>query len=165
MTTVHAWHDSPIGPLLLVGERREDGHATINRLLMQDQKHGVPVDDSWVEDPAAFADATLQLVEYFAGTRQTFDLPRAPQGTAFQEAVWLQLRSIPLGTTTTYGDIAARVGRPGASRAVGAAIGRYPLAIVVPCHRVVGAGGSLTGFSGGIERKAALLRLEGVLAS
>ncbi|MFN8622492.1 MAG: methylated-DNA--[protein]-cysteine S-methyltransferase [Chloroflexota bacterium] len=165
MTTTYAWHPSPIGPLLLVGQPTDDGRTTINRLLMQDQKHGVPVDDAWVEDPAAFAEATRQLDEYFAGARRTFDLPLDPHGTPFQQEVWLQLRTIPMGTTTTYGDIAARVGRPHASRAVGAAIGRNPIAIVVPCHRVVGASGALTGFAGGVERKAALLRLEGVLAS
>jgi methylated-DNA-[protein]-cysteine S-methyltransferase len=163
MTTVFTWHPSPIGPLLLVGDRGPDGQATITRLLMQDQKHGVPVDDAWVEDPAAFTDATRELDEYFAGTRRTFDLPLDPHGTPFQQEVWLQLRTIPMGTTTTYGDIAMRVGRPHASRAVGAAIGRNPIAIVVPCHRVIGASGALTGFAGGIERKTALLTLEGVL--
>ena len=161
--TCYTWHHSPIGPLLLVGERRPDGGVTITRLLMEDQKHGVPVGAAWQEDPAAFADAGRQLDEYFAGQRRTFDLPLDPAGTPFQQAVWLQLRTIPLGTTTTYGDIAARVGRPAASRAVGAAIGRNPIAIVVPCHRVVGASGSLTGFAGGLERKTALLTLEGAL--
>lgn len=161
--TCYTWHPSPIGPLLLVGERRPDGGVTITRLLMEDQKHGVPVGAGWEEDPAAFAGATRQLDEYFAGARRSFDLPLDPAGTPFQLAVWEQLRTIPAGTTTTYGDIAARVGRPAASRAVGAAIGRNPIAIVVPCHRVVGSNGSLTGFAGGLERKTALLTLEGAL--
>ena len=93
----------------------------------------------------------------------TFDLPLDPAGTAFQLAVWEQLRTIPLGTTTTYGDIAARVGKPQASRAVGAAIGRNPIGIIVPCHRVVGSSGALTGYAGGMDRKIALLTLEGAL--
>jgi methylated-DNA-[protein]-cysteine S-methyltransferase len=163
MTTCFTWHPSPIGPLLLVGERRPDGGATISRIQMEDQRHGVPLGPGWVEDPAAFTDATRELDEYFAGTRRSFDLPLDPHGTPFQLAVWEQLRTIPPGTTTTYADVAARVGRPGASRAVGAAIGRNPISIVVPCHRVVGSGGSLTGYAGGIERKTALLRLEGAL--
>lgn len=161
--TVYAYHPSPVGPLLLVGHPLPDGRTALTRVLMQDQKHSVPVGADWVEDPSAFTDAARQLDEYFAGTRRTFDLPLDPAGTAFQLAVWEQLRTIPSGTTTTYGDIAARVGKPHASRAVGAAIGRNPIGIIVPCHRVVGSSGALTGYAGGMDRKIALLTLEGAL--
>jgi methylated-DNA-[protein]-cysteine S-methyltransferase len=160
---VYAYHPSPVGPLLLVGHTQPDGRTALTRVLMQDQKHGVPVSADWVEDLAAFTDAARQLDEYFAGTRTQFDLPLDPAGTAFQLAVWEQLRTIPSGTTTTYGDIAARVGKPHASRAVGAAIGRNPIGIIVPCHRVVGSTGALTGYAGGMDRKIALLTLEGAL--
>lgn len=104
-----------------------------------------------------------QLLDYFAGKRPGFDLPLAPEGTPFQQAVWAQLLTIPPGDTVSYGAIARALGRPSASRAVAAAIGRNPLCIVVPCHRVVGAGGALTGYAGGLDRKQALLRLEGAL--
>ncbi len=160
---VYTFHPSPVGPLLLVGEQDGDGRFALTRVLMQDQRHGVPVGADWQEDAAPFAETGRQLDEYFAGTRTTFDLPLHPAGTPFQLAVWEQLRTIASGTTTTYGDMAARVGRPGASRAVGAAIGRNPIGIIVPCHRVVGSTGALTGYAGGIERKVALLTLEGVL--
>ena len=158
--TSFTFHPSPIGPLLLVGEPDGQGGVRLHRVLMEDQKHGVPVGADW-QCPAPFAEVARQLDEYFAGERTTFDLALDPHGTDFQLAVWLQLRTIPSGQTTTYGAIAARIGRPGASRAVGAAIGRNPIAIVVPCHRVVGAGGALTGFAGGLDRKKTLLALEG----
>jgi methylated-DNA-[protein]-cysteine S-methyltransferase len=107
--------------------------------------------------------AREQLAEYFAGGRRAFDLPLRPAGTAFQRRVWEVLATVPWGTTTTYGAIAARLGLPpGASRAVGAANGANPLPVVLPCHRVIGANGTLTGYAGGLERKALLLRLEGV---
>ena len=101
-----------------------------------------------------------QLAEYFAGSRQDFDLPLRPQGTAFQQTVWQALLDIPYGTTESYGELARRIGQPTASRAVGLANGRNPISIVIPCHRVVGANGSLTGYGGGIERKRTLLDLE-----
>ncbi|GAA3894995.1 methylated-DNA--[protein]-cysteine S-methyltransferase [Halomonas cibimaris] len=101
-----------------------------------------------------------QLAEYFAGTRREFDLPLAAEGTAFQQAVWRQLQAIPYGETRTYGEIAAALGKPTAARAVGMANGKNPLAIIVPCHRVVGAGGRLTGYSGGLARKQWLLAHE-----
>jgi methylated-DNA-[protein]-cysteine S-methyltransferase len=107
------------------------------------------------------ADAVRQLDEYFAGTRREFELELAPRGTAFQLAVWGALLTIPYGATASYGDIARSVGRPNAVRAVGQANGRNPLAIVVPCHRVIGSDHSLTGYGGGIERKRYLLGLEG----
>lgn len=110
---------------------------------------------------AAVAEVVGQLRQYFAGERRTFDLDLAPHGTAWQQRVWMALRDIPYGETVTYGAIAARIGRPSASRAVGAANGRNPISIVVPCHRVVGADRSLTGYGGGLDRKRWLLALEG----
>jgi len=115
------------------------------------------------EDPTALAPALTQLREYFSRIRREFDLPLDVRGTAFQRAVWAEVACIPYGATATYGEIAQRMGRPGAARAVGAAMGANPLPIIVPCHRVIGAGGSLTGYGGGLEVKAALLRLEGAL--
>ncbi|MFQ6101878.1 MAG: methylated-DNA--[protein]-cysteine S-methyltransferase [Anaerolineae bacterium] len=115
------------------------------------------------EDPEALAPALAQLGEYFSRTRRKFDLPLDVRGTAFQKAVWAQVTSIPYGTTTTYGEIAQRIGRPRAARAVGAANGANPLPILIPCHRVIGARGSLTGYGGGLEVKATLLRLEGTV--
>ena len=112
---------------------------------------------------AVLTEAHRQLSEYFAGTRREFDLPLRPVGTDFQRRVWDVLATVPWGTTTTYGAIAARLGLPpGASRAVGAANGANPLPVVLPCHRVIGSDGTLTGYAGGLERKALLLRLEGV---
>lgn len=101
-----------------------------------------------------------QLIEYFAGARKSFDLSLSPSGTTFQQSVWTELRKIPYGTTINYGEQARRIGQPKASRAVGAANGKNPIAIIVPCHRVVGASGSLTGFAGGMDMKKALLDLE-----
>ncbi len=109
---------------------------------------------------ALLSEAVRQIEEYFAGTRRTFDLPTAPEGTAFQRAVWEALRRIPYGQTCTYRQIAEAIGRPAACRAVGMANHRNPIAIVIPCHRVVGADGSLTGYAGGLEVKARLLELE-----
>jgi methylated-DNA-[protein]-cysteine S-methyltransferase len=112
---------------------------------------------------AVLAEAHRQLSEYFAGDRREFDLPLRPAGTEFQRRVWGVLATVPFGTTTTYGTIAARLGLPpGASRAVGSANGANPLPVVLPCHRVIGSDGTLTGYAGGLERKALLLRLEGV---
>jgi methylated-DNA-[protein]-cysteine S-methyltransferase len=107
--------------------------------------------------------AKSQLTDYFAGTRRTFDLPFDVEGTDFQKSVWAALLAIPFGETRSYGEIARSLGRPGASRAVGAANGRNPLSIVAPCHRVIGSNGTLTGFAGGLEAKRYLLRLEGSL--
>ena len=147
--------DSPIGELTVVAE---DGalvglYMTGHRPAPDPESFGERVDD-------ALPAATAQLAEYFAGERTAFDLPLAPRGTAFQQAVWAALRDIPYGETRSYGELAAALGRPGASRAVGLANGRNPLSIVVPCHRVVGAGGKLTGYAGGMERKSWLLALE-----
>jgi methylated-DNA-[protein]-cysteine S-methyltransferase len=139
--------DSPIDPLLLVGD--ETG---LRELWME--PHEPPAAD---RDDGALAPVTTQLAEYFAGTRTRFELPLSPHGTAFQQKVWMALRDIPFGRTTTYGEIAADLGQPTASRAVGLANGRNPLAVIVPCHRVIGANGSLTGFGGGLPRKRWLL--------
>ncbi|HEX8002913.1 MAG TPA: methylated-DNA--[protein]-cysteine S-methyltransferase [Mycobacteriales bacterium] len=142
---------TPVGPLLLVA----DGEALTTLHFGAGPGPGERDDD----DPVLVAVAT-QLREYFAGDRKEFDLPLAPRGTDFQRAVWERLREIPYGTTITYGELARRVGNPAASRAVGLANGRNPIAIVVPCHRVIGSDGKLTGFAGGMDTKRALLELE-----
>ncbi len=155
-TTTWTTIESPIGPLLITAL---DGAVT--RLWMSQQRHQASVaDPAWVPDPAGFDDAAAQLGEYFAGERTTFDLPLAPVGTPFQLAVWSVLLTIPYGTTCSYGEIAAELGQPGASRAVGLANGRNPISIVVPCHRVIGSTGTLTGYGGGLARKQWLLDLE-----
>ena len=118
----------------------------------------------WMHDPKPLQPAASQLEAYGAGDLERFDLAIRPKGTAFQLRVWRALMSIPYGTTTTYGRIAAAIGSPTGSRAVGAAVGANPIGIVVPCHRVIGANGSLTGYAGGLENKVALLKLEGVAA-
>jgi methylated-DNA-[protein]-cysteine S-methyltransferase len=143
--------DSPIDPLLLIGD--ETGLCA---LWMQ--PHEPPAGAA--RDDDALAPAATQLAEYFAGARTRFELALSPHGTAFQQKVWLALREIPFGRTTTYGEIAADLGQPTASRAVGLANGRNPLAVIVPCHRVIGADGSLTGFGGGLPRKRWLLQHE-----
>ena len=145
---------SRIGNLLLVG----DGDH-LSGLFMTNQRHH-PVIESPTEDGGAFADAVGQLDEWFAGDRRDFDLALAPRGSAFQREVWDVLRQIPFGDTMTYGEVADALGRPGAARAIGAAIGRNPVGIVIPCHRVVGAGGALTGYAGGLDRKKWLLEHE-----
>ena len=144
---------SPVGQLLLVG----DG-VRLQGLYMADQR-GMPVFES-VEDGRAFAEPVRQLCEWFDGRRRQFDLTVDPLGTPFQRRVWEALLEIPYGKTATYGEVAARVGQPGSARAVGHAIGRNPVGIVIPCHRVVGAGGLLTGYAGGLDRKASLLAHE-----
>ncbi len=116
--------------------------------------------DGWVEAPEALARATDELAAYFAGDRRAFDVPVEPAGTAFQRQVWAAVAAIPYGGTATYRDIAAAIGRPSAARAVGAANGANPLAIVIPCHRVVGSDGDLTGYAGGLDAKRLLLTLE-----
>jgi methylated-DNA-[protein]-cysteine S-methyltransferase len=120
--------------------------------------------DDWIHDPKGLAAAASQLEAYSAGELTEFDLPIRPAGTEFQLGVWRALMQIPYGTTTTYGRIAAQIDHPTGSRAVGAAIGANPIGIVVPCHRVIGANGSLTGYAGGLDNKVALLHLEGVTA-
>jgi len=150
--------DSPVGPLTLWGT---DG--VLHGLAMEDQRHRPASDldaDRSTEDKSAFAEAARQLEAYFAGELRHFELPVQLDGTEFQRRVWSALVEIPYGETRSYGEIAAAIGRPGASRAVGLANGRNPIGIVVPCHRVVGADGSLTGYGGGLDRKRWLLELE-----
>lgn len=152
--TVFTIVPSPVGELVLTGDGRN-----LTRIGFAGR---TPVDPGWREDPAPFAAAVRQLTEYFAGERRTFDLPLAPDGTAFQRQVWAALAAIPYGGTTSYAAVAEAIGHRGSARAVGAANGANPIAIVVPCHRVVGSDGSLTGYAGGMERKEFLLHLEGV---
>jgi methylated-DNA-[protein]-cysteine S-methyltransferase len=148
-------HESPLGPLLLVADA-----TTLCGLYMDEHRHGPVVQSDWAQDDRPFHDVRLQLDEYFAGARRTFALPLAAQGTAFQRAVWASLVEIPYGATRSYGELASALGKPSASRAVGAANGRNPISIVVPCHRVIGANGALTGYAGGEERKRWLLQHE-----
>lgn len=146
---------SPIGPLTLIGDVR--GLHSI--LFPRDGEPATPPMNS-VEDPRVFKAAMRQLEEYFAGARQTFSLALLPAGTPFQLEVWQALQTIPFAETESYAGLARRIGRPRAVRAVGAANGRNPLPIVIPCHRVIGANGSLTGFAGGLAAKDWLLRHE-----
>jgi methylated-DNA-[protein]-cysteine S-methyltransferase len=162
---IYAFHPTPIGRLLLVGDRDEDGEVRLAGVSMEQHRRGPTVDPSWAEDSAAFGEVARQLDEYFDGSRTTFELALAPAGTPFQRRVWDELTRIPWGGTVTYGELAARAGHPGAARAVGAAVGRNPISILVPCHRVVGADGTLTGYAGGVGRKAYLLALEGAPAA
>ena len=152
---VHTVTDSPVGPLTLVAVE-----GNLVGCYMDAQRHR-PTDAIFgAPAPEPFAAAVEQLAEYFAGQRLDFDLPLAFRGTPFQQRVWSALREIPYGETESYGELANRIGSPGASRAVGLANGRNPIGIIVPCHRVIGASGSLTGYGGGIERKRALLDME-----
>jgi methylated-DNA-[protein]-cysteine S-methyltransferase len=146
--------ESPVGPLTLAGT---DGR--LMHLRMVDQTYE-PSHNGWERDDTAFPDAIEQLEAYFAGERREFDLELDLVGTSFQRQVWEALLTIPYGETRSYGQIAEQIGSPGASRAVGLANGHNPIGIVVPCHRVIGANGSLTGYGGGLDRKRALLALE-----
>jgi methylated-DNA-[protein]-cysteine S-methyltransferase len=145
-------HNSPVGPLTLVS----DGECLVG---LHFEGWSPPVSALRESDPV-LATTARQLDAYFAGRLRTFDLPLAPAGTPFQQRVWSALCGIPFGETRSYAQLAKAIGKPSAMRAVGAANGRNPIAIVVPCHRVIGADGSLTGFGGGIERKKFLLSLE-----
>ena len=152
--------DSPLGELLAVG----DGSA-LHGLYMQEGHTAIAVDRRWEPDEEPFADLSAQLAEYFAGRRTTFDVPLTLAGSPFQQRVWRALRDIPYGETSSYGAIARRLGVPSAARAVGVANGQNPVCVIVPCHRVIGADGSLTGYGGGLDRKRLLLELEaGVLS-
>ena len=146
---------SPIGPLELRGT-----DAALTGVFMETHRPEPARTSEAVRDAAPFRAARGQLEEFFAGERREFSLALAPAGTAFQLAVWQALRAIPYGTTITYGELARRIGNPRAVRAVGLANGRNPLSVIVPCHRVIGADGTLTGYSGGLERKRILLALE-----
>ena len=147
--------DSPIGPLTLIAR---DGVFT--NLSMLEHRHTPPPPEDAITDDVWFKDVAAQLDAYFAGELTTFDLEMDLRGTAFQQRVWSQLCAIPYGETISYGELATRIGNPNASRAVGLANGRNPISIIVPCHRVIGADGSLTGYGGGLERKTWLLEHE-----
>jgi len=148
--------ESPIGTLTLVG----DGVA-LTHLSMESHDATKPtIADGWVCDPDSFVEARRQLSEYFAGERREFTIPLAPSGTPFRMKVWHTLARIPYGETATYGEVAAEIGNPAASRAVGMANHYNPIAIIIACHRVIGSTGSLTGYGGGLDRKRTLLALE-----
>ena len=155
----HTVVDSPLGPLTLVASGEQ-----LCGVYFDDQRHGPHRDELGTFEPGGLqgrlAGVSEQLAAYFDGDLTTFDVSLAPKGTPFQLQVWAALRQIPYGQTRSYGEIAASLGRPGAARAVGLANGRNPIGIIVPCHRVVGADGSLTGYGGGLPRKQALLDLE-----
>ncbi|MFP6849509.1 MAG: methylated-DNA--[protein]-cysteine S-methyltransferase [Pseudomonas sp.] len=153
----YRYHDSPIGRLLLSGDA-----SGLQHVLMDIADKPWRIDEHWRSAGDELDQVCRQLDEYFAGRRQRFELRLAPQGTAFQQAVWQALQSIPFGQTSCYSDLAAEIARPKAVRAVGAANGANPIAIIIPCHRVIGRDGSLTGYAGGLPRKALLLKLEGV---
>ncbi|MFQ6575687.1 methylated-DNA--[protein]-cysteine S-methyltransferase [Pseudomonas sp. UM16] len=146
---------SPLGPLLLAGD--EQGL----HLLHMDGAQPWELPASWQPATHQLDEVAQQLDEYFAGTREQFEVKLAPVGTPFQHEVWQALQRIPYGTTCSYGDLAQQIGRPRAVRAVGTANGANPIAIIVPCHRVIGSNGTLTGYAGGVERKQLLLELEG----
>ena len=150
--------DSPIGPLMLAAD-----DAGLRHIEFRDNRHPVNRGDWHGGDNAILQATEAQLAEYFAGTRTRFDLPLAPRGTEFQLRVWQALARIPHGSTSTYAEQARAIGSPDAVRAVGAANGRNPLPIVLPCHRVIGTDGALVGFGGGLPVKEFLLRLEGAL--
>lgn len=160
MPTYYTFIDSPLEQLLLIS----DGRALIG-LYMSEQRHGPKIGVDWQQDDLIdpFKLAEAQLAAYFSRQLQEFSIPFAPHGTVFQKTVWQALQSIPYGTTTTYGDLARQIGHPTSVRAVGQANARNPLSIIIPCHRVISSKGKLTGYGGGLERKAALLALEGVM--
>jgi methylated-DNA-[protein]-cysteine S-methyltransferase len=156
--------DSPLGQILLVSD---GSHLT--GLYFRGQKHEplFPHAPGWRSEPDSpiFLDASAQLGQYFSGRRKEFDLPLHPTGTPFQRKIWDALREIPFGDTVSYAQLAARAGCVNSARAVGAAVGRNPISVIVPCHRVIGSAGSLTGYAGGLERKRALLDLEAAVLS
>ncbi|WP_228989124.1 methylated-DNA--[protein]-cysteine S-methyltransferase [Streptomyces sp. DH8] len=154
-TKRHTVVDSPYGPLTLVAT---DG--VLSALYMDGQRHRPAQETFGAPDPEPFGEAVRQLGEYFAGDRTAFDLPLSLAGTPFQQSVWAALAKIPYGETRTYGELARELGKPGASRAVGLANGKNPVGIIVPCHRVIGSSGSLTGYGGGLDRKQRLLAFE-----
>lgn len=145
-------YESPVGKLLLAGD--------VNGLQRIQFERNIEVDKNWQESQEVFNQTTQQLDEYFAKTRKTFDLKLNPQGTTFQKQVWKRLEKIPFGQTKTYGQIAQEIGNSKASRAIGMANSKNPIPIIIPCHRVIGKNGSLTGFAGGLDVKQQLLSLE-----
>jgi methylated-DNA-[protein]-cysteine S-methyltransferase len=159
---LYTTHPSPLGELLLAGP--EPG--VLASVSVPGQKGGARVEPGWRRDPTAFAGPARQLDAYFAGELTEFTIPLAPRGSAFRERVWAALDRIAYGTTVSYGELAGMAGLPRRSvRAVGGAVGANPLTVIRPCHRVMGANGSLTGYAGGLDRKRRLLTLEGVTFS
>ena len=160
---VYTTMESPVGELLLAGRKTADGVA-LTSVSMDGQRYAPAVRDDWRHDPEAFAEVIRQLTAYFAGELTQFRLELAPRGTDFQQRVWRALDSVRYGTTMTYGQLAAQLGVPrDRIQALGAAIGANPLAIIRPCHRVIGSDGTMRGFAGGVERKQQLLVHEGAL--
>jgi methylated-DNA-[protein]-cysteine S-methyltransferase len=147
--------ESPIGELLLLG----DGEV-LRGLYMQAGRRPIRIRPAWERDDSAFPEAREQLAQYFAGERTSFDLPMQLDGSVFQRTVWHALTEIPYGQTISYGELARRIDRPDLARAVGTANGQNPIAVVVPCHRVIGSDGKLVGYGGGLENKRLLLDLE-----
>lgn len=147
--------ESPVGPLLLAGDAK-----ALRQVSFEGGKRAVPLEAGWKQNRAAFAEVIRQLQAYFGGELKQFDLPLAMEGTEFQLRVWKELRTIPYGKTISYAQLAGRIGNPKAGRAVGLANGSNPIPIIVPCHRVIGSDGSLTGFGGGLSTKRKLLELE-----
>ncbi|WP_421568962.1 methylated-DNA--[protein]-cysteine S-methyltransferase [Stenotrophomonas sp. PD6] len=155
MNLLYDTFDSPIGALTVAGNSQG-----IHHILFENNRYDAKGREHWQRDADALRDARTQLLQFLHGDRTGFELPLAPHGTDFQLRVWKALADIPFGETWSYVQLARHIGHPSASRAVGAANGRNPLPIVLPCHRVIGSSGALTGFGGGLETKAALLELE-----
>lgn len=157
VTTFYTIIESPIGKLTLIADGKH-----LQGLYMEKHKGMPTLQTDWKRDDAieAFVLAKQQLSQYFAGELKEFSLPLKPVGTEFQQSVWNELQNIPFGQTISYGELASRIGKPKASRAVGLANGQNPISIIVPCHRVIGANGKLTGYGGGLPRKEKLLALE-----
>ena len=153
----YGFYDSPCGRMLLVANGEGLAGVYFDR-----QKYRPSVDAQWREDPRhpTLGQAKGELAEYFGGERKRFDTSLAPEGTPFQRSVWKAISTVGFGETITYGELARRAGHPGSARAAGAATGRNPIGIIVPCHRIVGSNGDLTGYAGGLSRKRALLALE-----
>ncbi len=151
----YSYLKSPIGKLMVVGTR-----SAIKAIMFPAGKNTHAPAPDWIEESKYLKKAIDQLKAYFAGKLQCFELELSPEGTAFQQSVWKALKEIPYGKTTSYGEIAEKLGNPKASRAVGAANGKNPIPIVIPCHRVIGKSGDLTGFGGGLDTKEKLLTLE-----
>lgn len=157
MTVYYSYLESPIQQLTLTSNGE-----SLTGLRMIERRHAPEITGEWKQDDRAapFAEARRQLMAYFHGELTEFDLPLAPGGTPFQQRIWQHLRQIPYGTTLSYGEMARRIGNPNASRAVGAANGRNPISIIIPCHRLIGSDGKLTDYGGGLKRKEWLLMHE-----
>jgi methylated-DNA-[protein]-cysteine S-methyltransferase len=154
-STFYTQIESPVGPLLLAAD-----DVGLRQILFVNGRHPAKPESSWKEDSAPHSETIRQLKAYFAGDLENFDLQLAPEGTPFQLGVWRTLCEIPYGETISYGELASRIGNPKASRAVGLANGSNPIPIVIPCHRVIGSNGKLTGYGGGLPIKEKLLALE-----